>query len=73
MLRIQWKNFQFIKNNFLRESLFLQHIMILIIVFCNLENFILTGELPRTTNFRSLQSRSKNSKSFSKYLFLHMV
>jgi len=36
-----------LKNNFLYESQFLQPIMILIIFFCNLKIFILSGEFPQ--------------------------
>jgi len=36
-----------LKNSFLYESLLLQPIMILIILFCNLKIFILCGEFPQ--------------------------
>ena len=51
-----------LRNNSLHDSVFLQPIIILIIFFCNLKIFVL-----------SLLTGSRNSKSFSNYLLLHMV
>ena len=62
-----------LKNNFLKESLLLLSMMILIIFFCSLKFFILSEECPRTINHRSLQSGSRNTKSFSVYVMIYMV
>ena len=39
-----------LENNFLHESLLLQPIMILIILFDNLKIFILSGDFPQNIN-----------------------
>ena len=62
-----------LKNNFLYESQFLQPIMILIIFFATWKSLYCRGSSPRTTKHRSLQSGSRNSILFSKYILLHMV
>jgi hypothetical protein len=48
--RIYWEvrgKISKLKNNFLHESLLLQPIIILIIFFCNLKIFMLSGEFPQ--------------------------
>ena len=61
------------KNNFLQESLLLTHHDSNNLLL-QPENFYTTlRSAPSTKNHRSLQSGSRNGKSFSEYLMIHMI
>jgi len=66
--------FSKLKNSFLQESLLLQPIIILNNLLVQLEKSLYClRSAPRTISCRSLQSGSRNSKSFSEYLVLLVV